>query len=453
MAGMTPELAHALMQVRPADLGVRIKAARVAAGLTQPELGGAEASAAYLSRIERGERRPAAEVLEVLALRLGVTLESLIIGEDWEDVRELELLLDHAELALAGGEAPRALDLSRQALASSRLHRIADGADRARWVEASAMDALGDPGAITALTELAEDAARASTRLRSATALSRIRREQGQLDRSITIARSALGEVPEELRGSEDAIRLSVTLAAALFVDGRTAEAAEICEVAIAESERLDSPVARASAYWNASAIRAAAGETGEAIDLARRALLLLEETERVRDTGRLRMQLGLILMRDDPAHVDDAREQFARAGAELEWSAASLADRLRNDILQAQAAHLVGDLNAAEAAASAVRDAAGTELPLLSAEALVLLGQVAWSRMDPDQAHTHFRQAIIVLTGLGADHEAAQLWFELGAAADDSGLVEEARDAYRRAAASTGIRTRFATSPQVARV
>ena len=53
--------------------------------------------------------------------------------------------------------------------------------------------------------------------------------------------------------GTEEGVRLSVTLAAALSMAGRVAEAVELCDEAIAESERLSSPVARASAYWNAS--------------------------------------------------------------------------------------------------------------------------------------------------------------------------------------------------------
>ena len=57
MCSMAPELAHALTALDPADLGARIKAARVAAGLTQPELAGSDVSVAYLSRIESGQRR------------------------------------------------------------------------------------------------------------------------------------------------------------------------------------------------------------------------------------------------------------------------------------------------------------------------------------------------------------------------------------------------------------
>jgi len=248
MCRMAPDLARALTALDPAVLGARIKAARVAAGLTQPALAGTDASVAFVSRIESGQRRPNAELVEVLSSRLGVSADYLVLGDGWEDAGRLELQLDHAELSLSGGEAANGLELARDVLGQPGLEAVPGGPLRARYVEAAALDALGDPGAIPAFQELLAGAAESAIRLKAATALCRIWREQGQLDRAIALARSELDNVPTEALGSEEGIRLSVTLAAALFVAGRTEEAAELCDRAIAESERLGSPVARASA-------------------------------------------------------------------------------------------------------------------------------------------------------------------------------------------------------------
>ena len=49
----------------------------------------------------------------------------------------------------------------------------------------------------------------------------------------------------------------------------------------------------------------------------------------------------------------------------------------------------------------------------------------------------------MLLLTGAGADRGAAQLWFELADLLEDVGDVEAAREAYRSAAASTGLRSR----------
>ena len=70
---MSPELALQLTAMDPAVLGGRIKAARLAAGLTQPALAGPHASVAYLSRIESGQRRPSSDLVHTLAAKLGVT--------------------------------------------------------------------------------------------------------------------------------------------------------------------------------------------------------------------------------------------------------------------------------------------------------------------------------------------------------------------------------------------
>jgi tetratricopeptide (TPR) repeat protein len=446
---MSPELARALTEVSSADLGARIKAARVAAGLTQPELGAADASAAYVSRIEKGERRPGPELLMLLAERLSVTPEFLLIGDGWEEARRLELQLDHAELSLAGGEAGTALDLSRQALADGHLGSVRGGVHRARFIEAGALDALGDAGAAEAYLKLVDDAVERLTRVRAATALSRIWREAGQFDRAINIARTVIDTIPEREQATEECVRLRVTLAGALHVDGRLQEAMDVCYRAIADAEALSTPAARASAYWNASVFRKNAGEIDEAISLARRALHLFEDTERVRDIGRLRMQLGLTLLEVDPPQLTAAQQQFDQAGRELEWSDANVTDVLRNDVLKAQTLYLAGDAAAARDAAQDVLARACTELPLLAVDSLVLLGRIDWDQGELDAARDWYRQAVMVLTGVGADHEAGQLWFELGDAAAEAGLVDEARDAYRRAAVSSGMRTRLTPAPR----
>jgi tetratricopeptide (TPR) repeat protein len=441
---MSPELAHQLSDVDPAVLGARIKAARVAAGLTQPELAGADASVAYLSRIESGQRRAGTELLQALVTRLGVTVEYLAYGQGWEDAGRLELQLDHAELSLVGGEAGSALELAREALGSPGLSSLNGGIIRARYVEAAALDALGDPSATAALQRLLNDAPDASTRLKSATALCRIWREEGQLERAIACAQTQLDTLTAADVGTEEGIRLSVTLAAALFMAGRPAEAAELCDQAIAESERLSSPVARASAYWNASMIRAEAGDISAALSMAKRALHLLENTERVRDLGRLRTQVVAIMLQADPPRLEDAQEQLRLAHAELDWSATSPADRARHEFVNAQALYLAGDVVAAHERGLVVLEACQEELPLIAVDALVLLGQIAWSTGDRDGAQDWYRKAISTLTGVGADREAAQVWFEIGTLAAQADLVAESADAFRRAAASAGLNARL---------
>jgi transcriptional regulator with XRE-family HTH domain len=444
MCHMSPELAHQLTAVDPAVLGARIKAARVAAGLTQPALAGKEASVAYVSRIESGQRRPGTELLRSLATKLGVTLDYLILGEGWEDAQRLELMMDHAELALVGGEGAGALARVREVLASPGLDAVQGGHLRAQYLEAAALDTLGDAGASRAFQRILQSKPDHATRLKAATALCRIWREQGQLDRSIACAQEQLNVLPPDALGTEEGVRLSVTLAAALSLAGRVAEAVELCDDAIAEAERLSSPVARASAYWNASLFRYESGEMSEALTLAKRALHLLESTERVRDLGRLRTLLSMIMLKSDPPRLEDAQHHLKIADVELDWSSAAPADRAWHDFTKAQALYLSGAVDEAHVAALAVVESTQADLPIVSVNALTLLGQIAWSNGEREDAQQWYRRAITMLTGYGADREAAQVWFEIGTLAAQAGLVAESADAFQRAAASTGLTARL---------
>ena len=83
----------------------------------------------------------------------------------------------------------------------------------------------------------------------------------------------------------------------------------------------------------------------------------------------------------------------------------------------------------------------------MVAADALILSGQVGGEQGDASRARAAYQEAIGVLTGMGADRGAAQLWFELGGLLEEIGAGDEARDAYRRAAASTGLTPRRAST------
>ena len=69
----------------PAAVGRRVFEAREAAGLSQRELAFPGCSAAYISRIERGERVPSLQVMRELARRTGVSEQELAFGRETLD--------------------------------------------------------------------------------------------------------------------------------------------------------------------------------------------------------------------------------------------------------------------------------------------------------------------------------------------------------------------------------
>src|ERR671936_1993433 len=66
----------------PQAVGKRLLEARIGAGLSQRELAFPGCSAAYISRIERGERVPSLQVMRELASRVGVSETYLAYGRD-----------------------------------------------------------------------------------------------------------------------------------------------------------------------------------------------------------------------------------------------------------------------------------------------------------------------------------------------------------------------------------
>ena len=66
----------------PLAVGVRLRIAREAAGMSQRELAFPGCSAAYISRIERGERIPSLQVMRELAGRIGIGEAELAYGRD-----------------------------------------------------------------------------------------------------------------------------------------------------------------------------------------------------------------------------------------------------------------------------------------------------------------------------------------------------------------------------------
>ena len=63
---------------------------------------------------------------------------------------------------------------------------------------------------------------------------------------------------------------------------------------------------------------------------------------------------------------------------------------------------------------------------PLLSVDALMLLGQAAATRGDAEAAARHYREAVLELSSIGSDRGAAAAWVELGALLDELGLERE---------------------------
>jgi transcriptional regulator with XRE-family HTH domain len=438
--------AELLAQTDREALGVRLKAARQARGLTQGEVADGLMSVAYLSRIEGGHRRPTAPTLETLAERLAVSVESLLGVAGQREVVEIRLMLDYAELSLESGEpqdAERHLQEALERLATAP----ADGMhERARLLHARALEATNqEDDAVLELESVIEDgSADGLTRIKAGIALSRIYSETGDLGRAIECGERVMTYVEEAgLGGCDEAVQLAVTVAAAHFERGDTGHAVRLCRKAISRAEALGSAQARASAYWNASAMQARRGDVATAVPLAQRALALLSEGQDARNLARLRTEVGRLQLELDPPDLVEARHNLEQAAAEMEWSSATPVDRAWTVLGLARVAFLTGDVSESRELVTQVHTIAEGHAPLVEAEAFTLEGRTLAADGETDLAAQSYQKAVHRLSAIGADQSAAQLWFDLADLLEGVGLTEVAMDALRRAAVSAGLRTR----------
>jgi transcriptional regulator with XRE-family HTH domain len=87
----------------PVAVGKRLHEAREEAGMSQRELAFPGCSAAYISRIERGERVPSLQVLRELARRIDVSEPTLAYGRETLNPAVADRIRD-AEIAEASGD-------------------------------------------------------------------------------------------------------------------------------------------------------------------------------------------------------------------------------------------------------------------------------------------------------------------------------------------------------------
>lgn len=437
---MDLELVETLASLDPALVGRRLRAARIAAGLTQPQACADAASVGYLSRIERGDRRAGPELLEKLCRSIGVSVELIIRGTEPGDPREWECELDFAELEVVTGMTSSAARRVAELMSDERLSGHQLLLERARLVKAKTDAAHGaNEQALAGFESVMAARTTRSAWVEAASGLSRLLRETGDLAGSIKVAQHVLDELGDSTSDREAVTKMSMNLAAATYESGDVDRALRLCRQAIAAAEATNSPTSRAAAYWNTAIIACESGDLDEALALTRRALALFADVEDARLEARLRTQLGIFLLRAEPSQAEEALEQLRTAQTGYRLTDADVADVLHNQMALARAHFAIGDIERAQDEATAVL-ADATQLPFVAATAGTLLGRIARVRNDVEAARAHLIGAVRSLSAVGADRRAAQQWFTLASLLDEMGLSEEAKEAFRRAAVSTGL-------------
>ncbi|MER6243738.1 helix-turn-helix domain-containing protein [Streptomyces griseorubiginosus] len=423
-------------------LGQRLRTLRRERGLSQTDLAGGAVSASYVSLIESDRRTPEPPVVELLAERLGTTVEYLLTGRDPAELNERRLRLRFAELALANGAALEARD---------RLLELAQETDpelrwETLWALTRAHEALGDTDRTLDGIERLIDAARRGESLPVGLLpllmqRCRILSEAGDFGRSIELGEQALREVRElGLEGTDDEIRLASTLVAAYWGRGDLATAQRLVSQVIGRAERNGSRRARGSAYWNAALVAEARGDLALSLELVEKALALMAEDDSEHSLARLRLTYAWLLLRAEPPELEQARLLLNQAYdvlvrvSDTGDLAACETELARLELLSGRPAEAIG-------LALRAMGRLETRKAVEAGRARWVLGLAMVSDGRATAGVEECWTAAEELQSLGAGLEAAQAWREVAELQARHIGAEQALEAYRRMADCARVR------------
>ena len=429
----------------PNGVGNRVRALRVAAGLTQTALAGERFSKEYVSQIERGKTRPTEETVAWLAERLGVDSEYLLRGVA-SDVRiRVEAKLAQAEALSEAHRDREAVVLFRDARAEISTLGSAEFEVRALVGEGWALQELGSPREGLDVLQVARELTE--------------RPEFSDLDRAdvlfrVGCCRYRISSIPTAVSLFDEALELAersglpcdILRARILAWRSRCRRRQADFEAAREDVERalelargVDDPRTVAGAYFQASFVAEKMGHWGLARQYAQQAKAIYQDLNDERNTGRIMLNLGgLQLLLGKP---EQAIEHLTRSFA-LAVEAGSQPDAAQALGSLAAVHEQLGDHEAAdEHARKALALLEGREdfLDEIGQSNLVL-GRSLLERDRLDEAEQCFRAADQAFEQMESVAHRTGAWVAMGDLAERRGNAREAARWYRNAAEALSV-------------
>jgi transcriptional regulator with XRE-family HTH domain len=422
-------------------IGQRLRRLRLEQRLSQRELAAPGVSYAYISRIEAGTRQPSVKALRKLATKLGVSADYLETGSELDPAAARELRLSDLELALRLGETEGVEAGLRDVLDSALAAADAAIAFRARVALAAVLEEIGDmQGAIGYLeAAVAEEPFEPSDHVDVYSQLGRAYAATGKSAQAVELFERCLAE--SDGNPAAEA-RYAAMLSYALTDVGEIGRAEEVVGTVLARMGETEDPYMRVRLYWSLARLAAAEGRATVALKNIRKAIALLETTEDALNLARAHVLAATILL---------AREDGGRAGTHLDHAerlfggSPAPGDLVEVKILRSRVATLEPD---ADTAVAFAREAlAFDSAPADRGHALAALADALALKSDVEPANAAYREGVDLLEEAGRWRPAANACRAWGNLLRAAGKEAEAMDALDRAA-ELGMRA----TPQHAR-
>lgn len=409
-----------------AAAGRRLKAARLAAGFSQRQLAFAGCSAAYISRLEAGERVASLQLLRKIAARLSADEEYLATGVARErplpaELVEADVALRMDDLETARGLYERALQTSADPRAKAEalggLGRLAlrqgDPAQAVDSIEEAFAIAPSLASAFPGLVETLGKAYAAKGELESAIAVF----ERGAADAAK--AGDSLGQT-----------RCEIWLANALIDSGGFGRAEELLGSALARNNEALDPAQRARIYWSQSRLHTLKGDQDAAARFARKTLELLELGEDAYNTARAHQLLAFIAV--ERGRGEEALNHVRR-GLTLLGEDVSPVEIAKFRIEEARALVLLERNDEAGTAAMSIQGLLADAEPDDAGRAYTVLGDVYRQLGDGARAQEIWELAVERLEREPNPY-IGEVYERLGTLLEEEGRTEEALQMLKRA-------------------
>jgi tetratricopeptide (TPR) repeat protein len=379
---------------------------RAERGLSMKQLAFPGCSAAYVCRIESGERVPSPRILAELARRLGVTTTELAGRAEGGSIAPARISLAEMAVRMGSDDAADILQaLAEEARVCGDLHA------QSRAVEGLgqlAIEQRDDERAVVLLEEARALEPPATARVRPGLyeSLGRAYAGIGDLSRAISVLRSALEETRRPPVDARGVIRFGVYLASAYTDQGRFAEAEAVLADVLDVEAAIADPVARTRVLWAMARTYAEQGRLRLAERYMGEVVARLEAAEHTLLLGRAHAVLGGIMV--DQRRPDEAEQHLERAG-ELMQAAGAMPELATLSADRGRAALLAGDVEGAREAARRALSETGATEPGVAGSATLVLARAALHDGDLDEARFLCQSAIDLLEHTAAPHYVAE--------------------------------------------